>query len=201
MRPLLIAAAALATACTHVGTKTTVRAERGTAVRAIDQQILSEAVDAAFAALEVPRVRRPDGAATPRVGPLSAYVHVSTVMPLSDELRDYVGTRASAVAAGAGLTVREVRRVIERGNGVERSFLEYPDTEARVLVAVSYAGVDQIDATGKYRSTDRSQLTLAGRFKATVSIVPRNTDVPVWSGTIAGEKKLAIDEVEYWHGR
>ena len=34
-----------------------------------------------------------------------------------------------------------------------------------------------------------------------MSIVPRNSDVPTWSGTFTGEKKLSMDEVRYWYAR
>ncbi len=61
--------------------------------------------------------------------------------------------------------------------------------------------IDQIDSAGQPRSTDRSQHAVAGRFKATMSIVPRNADVPVWSGTFSGEKKISLDDEQYWRGR
>ena len=209
MRRLLIAAAALSTAaCTHVGTKTTIRAERGNAVRAVDQQLLSEAVDAAFAALEIPKVRRPDGTPAPKgvvapAGLVSAYVLVSTVMPLDEELRDYVTARASAAAAGAGLNVREVRRVLERqGGSLERTYLEYPDTDARVLVMVSYAGIDQIDAYGQPRSTDsqRSARSRAGSRRRCRSCRATATSRPGRARSPA-RRSFSMDEVRYWYAR
>ncbi len=54
-------ALAFATAgCANFGTKVTEQAHPGAAVRAIDQEILSEAVDQAFAALAVPQYKAPE---------------------------------------------------------------------------------------------------------------------------------------------
>lgn len=200
MRRFLIGTAALClSACYHVGTKVTVGAERGKAVRAIDQQLVADAVDAGFAGLEIPKLGAPAG--KPAGTPYTAYVTVASVMPIGNDLREYIGSRAAAAASAAGLAVREVRVVRERTGPVEREWLETPDTDARVLVMVSYAGVDQVDAPGVPRSTDRSQLAVAGRFKATLSIVPRTSDRPLWSGTFTGEKKLSLDDVKYWDAR
>jgi len=144
-RTVAAAAVALATsACTHFGTEVTLNPVPGETSRAVDQQVVSDAVDQAFAKLKLPAYKKPaaalplppppppapDPAADPAVDSmpvappipppasqsalLTGYVEVSAPLGLSAGLRDYVASRAAAAAAQAGIGVREVEQILER---------------------------------------------------------------------------------------
>ncbi len=204
--------------CVRLGTRVTLDVEKGRTARAVDQEILSEAIDSAFAQLAPPAFKRtpppapvyapppedpmlppPPPAAPPEQGPLTAYIEVQTSMDVPQAVLDYTAARASVVAARAGIGIKEVVTVLERqpGTGTERAYVQYPDTDLRVVVAVTYAGVDEVFETQVLRNTERRGNLLVGRFKGTVAIVPRNESISPWMETVSGEARYDLDELKY----
>lgn len=188
VRPYLFAslllAAALPGCATALGTRLTVGTESANTVRASDQEVLSSAVDKALDSLELPRVAGG--------GLVTAWVDVQSATPLPRALLDYTASRVAAAAGGAGFGVLEQRLVLERGRDAGLAVLttEYPDTDARIVVSIALAGVDETREQLLDRSSDTRSTVLKGRFRATVSLVSRKTAMPKFSQAIQGDSRF-----------
>jgi len=171
---IALAATVLCTGCIREGTVITWQTESLTHGRAVDQAVLSEAIDMAFDAIDVNALAAPLMALASR----TAYVEVTAPFPLAPGLREYLRDQASTVVGRMGLQVLEVRQTLQRPNP-ERTLevveTRYPDVSARVLVMVSSAGVDEIltgDEQDSHGSIEPDRV-LVGRFKGTLAISPR----------------------------
>jgi hypothetical protein len=187
----LILAGALPGCATALGTKLTINAESAAAVRASDQEVLATAIDKALDGLDLPRV---SGGSL-----VTAWVDVQSATPLPRALLDYTASRVAAAAGGAGFGILEQRLVLERARDASLSVLttEYPDTDARIVVSVAVAGVDETREQLVDRSSDSRSTVIKGRFRATVSLVSRKAAMPKFSQAIQGDSRFEFVDGKY----
>ncbi|MBM4320083.1 MAG: hypothetical protein FJ125_09005 [Deltaproteobacteria bacterium] len=212
---LLGVGAILGTGCMSVGTNLGPRTVPASMIRAADQELLAQAVDSAFDKLKLPSfeslrlvseppggVGEPGPPALPRPY-VRGYVHVASLTEIPDTLRDYIGAKAAAAAASAGIGVLEVRRAFEKRSDGEWSLLyeEYPDADVRVLVQVSYVGLDEARESIPARHSDHRETVLKGRFKATLTVVPRLARVEPFQQVVSGESRFEINDGKYLDAR
>lgn len=188
----------LATGCASAGTVITATPTHLTVPRAVDQAILGDAIDAAFATVKIDEF----SAALKTAGALSAIVEVESPFALPDAVIAYVRSRATMAAGLVGVGVLDTERVVERpfpNSPTEIAYLRRPDTGGRVVVAIAYCGVDDDVLVGKQDSPGSPipDRVLRGRFKATVSIMPRRSTFTGVSQTIEGATSYDIINGKY----
>ena len=194
----LTAVLLIAAGCASKGTLVTQRVLPGDAPRAVDQAILADAVDAAFAQINVDGIARALGTNASS----DAYVEVSAPFPLTPHLREYAYSRTAAVAGSIGLRVLEIERIMERPTPDKQlQILQtvYPNTAARVLLMISYAGVDEEAVLDEHEAhgTSKPERIMRGRFKATFSVVPRAGSFRGTYQIVEGSSKYDIVEGRY----
>ncbi len=188
----LAVAAALPGCGTALGTKVTMHAENAAVARAVDQEVLSSAIDKALEQLALPQV------ATGGVL-VSAWVDVKSALPISSAIVDYTAGRVAASASAAGFGVLEPKLVLERAVSANLSVLttEYPDTDARIVVSIGVAGVDEAREQLLDRSSDTRSTVLKGRFRANVALVSRKTAMPKFTQAIQGDSRFEFVDGKY----
>jgi len=184
--------------CAHDGTLVTLNKTRAAAVSAVDQAILADAIDQAFEQFDArgmaPKVKA--------AGALTAYMEVAAPLELAPTTLRYIEDFAGAAAGRIGLRVFEVVRTIER-ESPERSWevmkTAYPDTDARVIFTVSYAGVDEVATSQQQEqhSSKEPDAILKGRFKGTITVAPRKTAFEAFSQTLSGESTIKFVDQQY----
>ncbi len=200
---ILAAATLLPAGCVTSGTVLSYDTEGTTVTRAADQEILANAIDSAFAALDISEMQAALSASTTD---LSAYVVVSSPFALSDATMAYIQGRATLTAGMLGIKIVEVNKTIERPypeRNIEVTTTDYQGAGARILMLVSYAGVDtrtHLQAHETHGTLDPDRW-LIGRFKGTFAIVPRKEGFPAIVAELSGESKFPVARGKYVDGR
>jgi hypothetical protein len=133
---------------------------------------------------------------------MSAYIEVVSPLAIAAETTAYIHQRASVVAAQIGLRIVEVNERRYQPSALRPSEVVekvYPDTDARVVVMVSHAGVDEhntIELQTAHGDTKPDRI-LKGRFKATIAITPRQADFTTVIGKLAGASSYEIKNGKY----
>jgi hypothetical protein len=185
-------------ACAHEGTLITFGSGSTSILRASDQSVLADAIDKAFDGLDA------NGLKTNlrEVKAETAYLIIAAPFALAQSTLDYIQLKAALLTGQIGIRVLEVIKTVERITP-ERTWEvlqeEYPDTDARVIVAVSYAGVDEM-------TTEEQQVThgskkpdriFKGRFKAAFGITPRKAAFTAVVQKIEGESEYEVTQDKY----
>lgn len=186
----------LAAACAHDGTLITPDVAPAVHVRAVDQAVLADAIDSAFSKLDVAGFSAGLGGRT-----LTAYMAVSSPTQLPAATLDYIRERAALVAGVLGIQIREVVHTRERvlSGALEYEYLSYPDTQARVLVLVSYAGVDteSLEPRQRTHGSKEADTILRGRFRVSFGIAPRSEAFTAVTQTVEGESEYPVAYGKY----
>ena len=199
---VIVCLVALGSGCIREGTLVTVQTVPGEHPRALDQAVLGDAIDMAFANIDVGML----SGALMAGGPTSAYVEVTSPFPMDPEVAAYVRDQATLAVGRLGVGILEVRQTLQRPNPerlLEVVETEYPDVGARVLVMVSMAGVDEVytdDDQDSHGSTEPSRVLL-GRFKATLAITPRKLPFTASAQTLEGRTTYPLSRGNFVDGR
>ncbi|OIP44262.1 MAG: hypothetical protein AUK47_01230 [Deltaproteobacteria bacterium CG2_30_63_29] len=183
----------MSTGCTNDGRLITYETIPTQITRASDQAILADAIDDGFGKLDNDKIRTALGANAS----LSAYLVIASPFNLDASVLNYIQEKAALQAGAIGLRILELRTTLERPNP-ERTLevveTEFPDTEARVMILVSYAGVDEVTTIEQQEShgTTKPDRILEGRFKATFAVTPRKTSFPAYSQVIEGKSSYEV---------
>ncbi len=195
---VVIFTSALLFACAHEGTLVTLGSERTSILRASDQSVFTDAIDSAFDKVDIGGMKNKLREAKTE----TAYMIIVAPFQNSAAILDYIKMKAAIVAGQLGIKVLEVNRIIERISP-ERTWEvlqeEYPDTDARIIVAVSYAGVDEITAKERQTShgSKKPDRIFKGRFKASFGVTPRKAGFTAVVQNIEGESEYEVVEGKY----
>lgn len=132
------------------------------------------------------------------VDEVTAYIQVVSTVDLPQSTLHYIRQKAAVAAGVAGVQLLEVREkyVPPYKGATSDPAVEviYPDTHAKVVMLVSYAGVDQDLTKLRQRSHGSAEpdQIFVGKFKGTFSIVPRMTSFPGYTQEIRGESLYPI---------
>lgn len=189
---------ASAASCAHDGTVISVGSVATTTVRAADQKLLSDAIDQAFERLDINAMRSQVRAANA----VTAYLEVSAPFELPPATLAYLEDRAAVMAGQLQLSVLEVLRTVEfvspEGTRQIRSEV-FPEADARVLMLVAYAGVDEQRSRLQNRShsSTAADVVLKGRFKGTFAVTPRKASFEAVVQTVTGESEAQLRDGQF----
>ncbi len=192
----------VALGCAHKGTLVTVETVSTQVVKATDQAVLADAIDAAYEQIDIAGMR----AKLQSAGPVTAYLQVAAPFDLPRSMLDYIEQRAALTAGQLNLSVLEVQRTRTRSSPEHNwEFINevFPETDARVLMLVSYAGVDEIETQvdQKTHASSGPDRILKGRFKGTFAVTPRNRSFQAVLQTISGDTEIKIADGDYIDAR
>jgi hypothetical protein len=181
--------------CQTAGTLMSVTSRHVEVLSASDQAVLADAIDEAFdkADVEALRTKLRDN------GKLTAYLEVAAPFPVSEATLNYVSQHASVIAGRVGIQLMEVVRTLERPlpeHPAELIQTNYPNTDARVVVLVSYVGVDREITTGRHRShgTSEPDFIYHGRFRGRLAVIPRTASFAGASVALDGSSAYEVVE-------
>ena len=184
--------------CAHDGALVTFGYRIPTTLRATDQSILADAIDDAFEKFDTKGMKAKLRSAKAS----NAYLIIASTFELSEATRDYIQLRAGLKAGELGIGILEVVRSFEHVPPARQWVVlkeEYPDTVARVLMLVSYAGVDEVETPQQQvaHAANKPDRIFKGRFKGTFAVVPRKSAFPAVVQHIEGESQYEIMEGKY----